>query len=102
MPMSGTCQVFDCITKMLVYADGGAKRAKVRGGDAPRDYIVIRYVHRSLPPRVRILTFAFFDFLLFHEQGRPIHEHLPYLNSSEQTFLLSGLTDEELLGESDE
>lgn len=99
MPMTGTCQVFDLATKMLVYADGPAKRAKPRDGDKPKDFIVIRYVHRTLPPRVRIMTFALYDFLLFQEEGRPINEHLSYLNSSEQTFLLSGLTDEELVGE---
>lgn len=98
MPMSGTCQVFDFASGLLVFADGPARREKVHDGNATRDYLFIRYVHRTLPPRMRIITLAFNDFSLYHEHGRPINETLSYLNSAEQTFLLSGLTDDEITG----
>lgn len=94
--MTGTCQVFDLATKLLVYGDGAAPRSRPVSPDQLRSYFVVRYVHRTIPPRGRIIAFSLLDFFAFRVEKQPIRDVLSYLSREEQEFLTSGLLDEEL------
>lgn len=94
--MTGTCQVFDLATKLLVYGDGAAPRSRPVGPDQLRSFFVVRYVHRTIPPRGRVISFALLDFLAYRVERQPLRDVLGYLSLEEQEFLTSGLLDEEL------
>jgi hypothetical protein len=95
--MTGTCQVFDLATKLLVYGDGAAPRSRPIGPDQLRPYFVVRYVHRTLAPRGRMISFQLIDFLAYRIEKQPLDEVLGYLSSDEREFLRSGLLEEEFV-----
>lgn len=95
--MQGTCQVFDLATKLLVYGDGAAPRARAVGPDQMRSYFVVRYVHRTIPPRGRVIAFALMDFLAYRMERQPIRDVMPYLANADLEFLTSGFLEEEMI-----